>query len=95
VTTYVSTEVVRAAQAAIAAHSIGTSAGKCAACDEREPCRIRNAAHATLAQFGVLPHRTPGRAGAHWRRGSVGLTPNPYSRRDPSNVREESNRCRP
>ena len=61
--------VVEAAQAAISAHSAGTPTGKCAACGEREPCRTRNTAHATLAAFGILPRRTPSRAGAHWQHG--------------------------
>ena len=66
VTAYVSAEVVQAAQAAIDAHSVGTPAGKCAACGEREPCRTREAAHATLAAFSILARRRPGHSGTHW-----------------------------
>lgn len=64
-----SPEAVEAVEAAIAAHSAGTPTGKCAACGEREPCRTRNTAHATLAAFGILPRRSPNRAGAHWQHG--------------------------
>lgn len=68
VTAHVSTEAVRAAQAAIDAHSVGTPAGRCAVCGEREPCRTREAAHATLTAFGTLARRRPGHSGTHWRR---------------------------
>ena len=66
-----SAAVMAAAQAAIDEHSMGTAAGLCAACGEREPCRTRDSAHATLARAGIMPQRTPGHAGGHWTRRST------------------------
>ncbi len=56
------------AHADIERHTVGTPAGRCAACGEPEPCRTRNAAHAALWVAGRhLPRRRPGHAGPHWR----------------------------
>ena len=68
-TVYRSTVAATAAQDAITAHSTGTPAGLCTGCGEREPCRTREAAHATLARLGILARRTPGASGPHWQQG--------------------------
>jgi hypothetical protein len=75
VTARVPAEAVQAAQSTIDAHSVGTPAGRCAACGEREPCRTREAAHATLAAFNILARRRPGHSGTHWRRNANPVHP--------------------
>jgi hypothetical protein len=50
-------------------HLAGTPGGLCAVCLESEPCRARYEALRVFDQYGVLPRRRPGLAGASAVRG--------------------------
>lgn len=47
-------------------HLVTAASGRCAGCDELEPCTARRTISATFANYRQLPARRPGLAGGHF-----------------------------